>query len=102
MDDMTAVKVLKNALCFIMVVFGSHGNTCYVILIGALFCMMHSIGPVNVCNDFEIKRYKIDEFRKHAKIVFYLTSRDAKTVRRTTRTSWGWILLIYISIRNIL
>ena len=27
---------------------------------------------------FEINRYKIDEFRKHAKIVFYLTSRDAK------------------------
>ena len=27
-----------------------------------MFCMIHSIGPINVCTDF-------DEFRKHAKIV---------------------------------
>ena len=47
------------------------------------FCKVHSIDPVNVCTNFEINRYKIDEFRKHAKIVFYLTSRDANTVRRT-------------------
>ena len=48
--------------------------------------MIHSICPINVCTDFEINRYKIVEFRKHEKIVCYLTSRDAKTVRRT---SWG-------------
>ena len=54
--------------------------------IGAILYMIHSIGPVNVCTNFEINRYKIDEVRKYAKIVFYLTSRDAKTVRRT---SWG-------------
>ena len=48
--------------------------------------MIHSIGPINVCTDFEINRYKIDKFRKHAKIACFLTSRDAKTVRRT---SWG-------------
>ena len=68
-------------------VFGCHGNTCYVILIGSFFCMMHSIGPINVCTDFEINRYKIDKFRKHAnKFMFYLTLSVAKTVRRT---SWG-------------
>ena len=60
-------------------VFGCHGNTCHVILIGAFFCMIHSISPINVCTDFEINRYKIDEFRQHAKILFYLTSLDAKS-----------------------
>ena len=35
MGDMVAAKVLKNTLCFIMGVFGGHGSTCYVILIGA-------------------------------------------------------------------
>ena len=33
-----------------------------------------------MCTDFEINPYKIDEVRKYAKIVFYLTSRHA---------SWG-------------
>ena len=52
------------------------------------FCMIHSLGPINVCTDFEINRYKIDEFRKHAKkIMFYLTSCDAKMVHRTS-----WVL----------
>ena len=41
--------------------------------------MIHSIGPINVCTDFDIEPYKIDDFRKYAKIVFYLTSRDATT-----------------------
>ena len=65
-------------------VFGCHGNTCYVIFIGAIFYMLYSIGPINVCTDFEINRYKIDEVRKYANIAFYLiylTSRDAKTLR---------------------
>ena len=48
--------------------------------------MIHSIGPINVCTNFEINRYKIDEVRKYAKIVLYLTSHDAKTVGRA---SWG-------------
>ena len=50
--------------------------------IGTILYMLYSIGPINVCTDFEINRYKIDEVRKYAKIVFYfiyLTSRDAKT-----------------------
>ena len=67
-------------------VFGCHGNTCYVIFIGAIFYMIYSIGPMNVCTDFEINRYKIDEVRKYAKIVFYLTSRDAKT---PSHAPWG-------------
>ena len=72
-------------------VFGCHGNTCYVIFIGAIFYMLYSIGPINVCTDFEINRYKIDEVRKYANISFYLTSCDAKTLR-----------LIGILTRNIL
>ena len=49
------------------------------------FCKVHIIGAINVCTNFEINRYKIDEFRRHAIIVYYLTSRDAKTV---CHTSW--------------
>ena len=46
------------------------------------FCMIHS-----TCDtDFEINRYTIYECKKHTNIVFYLTSHDAKSVRRT---SWG-------------
>ena len=70
-------------------VFGCHGNTCYVIFIGAIFYMLYSIGAINVCTDFESNRYKIDEVRKYAKIAFYLiymTSCDAKTLRHA---SWG-------------
>ena len=65
-------------------VFGCHGNTCYVIFIGVVSCMIHIICPINVCTDFEINRYKIDEVRKYAKIVFYLTSHDAKTLRHVS------------------
>ena len=50
-------------------VFGCHGNTCYVIFIGAILYMFYSICPINVCTDFEINRYKIDEVRTYAKIV---------------------------------
>ena len=70
-------------------VFGCHGNTCHVIFIGAICYMLYSIGTINVCTDFEINRYKIDEVRKYANIAFYLiylTSRDAKTLRHA---SWG-------------
>ena len=34
--------------------------------------------------NFDINRCNIDEFRKYAKIVFYFTSRDAETLRRTS------------------
>ena len=49
--------------------------------------MIHSLGPINVRIDFEISRYKLNKFLKTCKNrMFYLTSRDAKTVRRP---SWG-------------
>ena len=85
---------------FIMEYLVAIENTCYVIFIGAILYMIYSIGPINVCTDFEINRYKIYEIRKYAKIVFYLTSRDAKTLRHAP---WGLpTLLIGILIRNIL
>ena len=62
--------------------------------------MLYSIGPINVCADFEINRYKIDEVRKYAKIAFYLTSRDAKTLRHASMGTTK--LLIGILTRNIL
>ena len=84
-------------------VFGCHGNTCYVIFIGAIFYMFYSICPINVCTDFEINRYKIDEVRTYAKIAFYLiylTSCDAKNV--TSCVMGTTTLLIDILTRNIL
>ena len=53
-------------------VVGCHGNTCYVICIAAFFYLIHSIGPINVCTDFEINRYKIDELIKHANILCFI------------------------------
>ena len=48
-------------------------ETCVTLfLIGAYFCMIHSIGAINVCTNFEINRYKIDEFRKHATITCFI------------------------------
>ena len=35
-------------------------------------CKVHSIGPVNECTNFEINRYKIDEFRKHENIACFM------------------------------
>ena len=37
-----------------------------------IFFVIHIIGPINVCTDFEINRYKIDEFSKHAQIVSFI------------------------------
>ena len=96
MADMAAVKVLKNALCFIMGVFGCHGNTCYVILIGAFFCMIHSTGPINCVPILRSIGTKLTNLENMQRIVFYLKSRDAQTVRRT---SWGAPTLL---IKNIL
>ena len=68
-------------------VFGCHGNTCYVIFIGAIFYMIYSTGQINVCTDFEINRFRIDEVKKICNnCMFYLTSCDAKTLRHE---SWG-------------
>ena len=58
--------------------------------------------PSKCVYQFELNRYKIDEFRKHVKIIcLILTSCDAKTVRRT---SWrlGIVLIGIIVIMKIL
>ena len=64
--------VLKNALFFIMgylVAMEIHATLFFDRII---FCMILSIGPINVCTDFEINRHKINAFRKHAKIVCFI------------------------------
>ena len=53
-------------------VFGCHGNTCYVIFIGAIFYMICSTGQINVCTYFEINRFRIDEVRKYATNVYFI------------------------------
>ena len=53
-------------------VFGCHGNTCYVILLVLFFYIIHSTGQINVCTDFEINRFRIDEVRKYATIVYFI------------------------------
>ena len=67
------------------------------------FCNVHIICPINVCTNFEINRYNIDEFRKYAKIVFFIWRHVTQKRYVVHRTSYGSdALLIYISIRNIL
>ena len=64
------------------VVFGCHGNTCVMLfLLVRFFYVLYSIGPINVCTDFEINRYKIDEVRKYAKncVLFDVTWRKNGT-----------------------
>ena len=34
--------------------------------------MIYSTGQINVCTDFEINRFRIDEVRKYAKIVCFI------------------------------
>ena len=43
-------------------VFGCHGNTCYVIFIGAILYMIYSTCKINVCTDFEINRFRMYRF----------------------------------------
>ena len=62
LGDMVAVKVLKNALCFIIGYLVPMEIRVTVICLVHFFCMIHSICPINVCTDFEINWYKIDEF----------------------------------------
>ena len=47
---MAAVKVLKNALCFIMGYLVAMEIRVALFLVH-FFCMIHSIGPMNVCTD---------------------------------------------------
>ena len=53
-------------------VFGCHGNTYYVIFIGAILYMIYSKGQINVCTDFEINRFRIYEVRKYATNVCFI------------------------------
>ena len=53
-------------------IFGCHGNICYVILINAFFCKVHSIGSVNVCTDFVTIDIKIANMQQ-SYVVFDVT-----------------------------
>ena len=43
-----------------------------VFFIGAIFYMIYSTGQINVCTNFEINRFRIDEVRKYAIIVCFI------------------------------
>ena len=72
MGDMAAVKVLKHALCFIMGYFVAMETYVTLLLSMYVFAMYIITGPIDVCTNFEINRYHIDEFRKYAKIVCFI------------------------------
>ena len=74
MGDMPRLKL--NALCFIMWYLVDMEIHVTLFLLVRFCYMTHSIGQINVCTDFCINRYRIDEVRKYAKIVFYLMSRE--------------------------
>ena len=81
-------------------IFRCHGNLCNVTFIEVCFCNVHIIGPINVCTNFEINRYNIDEIRKYTKIVCFVW-------RHVTQNGTSYViaagtLLIDMSIRNIL
>ena len=48
-------------------IFCCLGNKCYVTFIDVCFCNVYIIVPVNVCTNFEINHYNIDEFRNMQK-----------------------------------
>ena len=108
---MAVVKVLKNALCFIMGYLVSMEIRVTLFWL-VHFCMIHRIGPINVCTDFDIDPYKIDEFRKYAKLVFYLTSRDVTTTSGSKarpkqwfscfRWLWPWPLTYVLFLSHVL
>ena len=74
-----------------------------------LFSSIHSIqsiGPINVCTNFEINQYKIDEFRKHAKIACFIrryvmqkrldtSDRYFRKILKPTRSLYGFRLKNY-------
>ena len=66
------IEIWKNSLYFIMGIFRCHRNVCYIVLIDAIFCKVHSIDPSNMCITFERNRLRIDECRKSEKIVCFL------------------------------
>ena len=82
------IEIWKNSLYFIMGIFRCHGNVRYVFLIDAIFCKVHSIGPSNMCINFEKNRLRIDDFRKSEKIVCFLWRHVAQK-RDVVRQFWG-------------
>ena len=62
-----AIKVLKNALCFIMGYLVALVIRVMLFLLVQFFYMIYSTGKINVCTDFEINRFRIDViWRKNA------------------------------------
>ena len=49
------VKVLKNALCLIIGYLVAM-ETCVTLFWSMHFCKVHSVGPINVCTNFEINQ----------------------------------------------
>ena len=82
------IEIWKNSLYLIMGIFRCHGNVRYVFLIDAIFCKVHSIGPSNMCINFETNRLRIDDFRKSEKIVYFLWRHVAQK-RDVVRQIWG-------------
>ena len=62
-SELTKLENMQQLYILYDVTWRKNG-TSYVIFIGAILYMLYSIGPINVCTDFEINRYKIDEVRK--------------------------------------
>ena len=56
-----AIRVLKNALCFIMGYLVAMEIRVKFFLFVQFFYMIYSTGQINVCTDFEINRFRIDE-----------------------------------------
>ena len=42
------------------------------VILVQFFYMIYSTGQINVCTDFEINRFRIDEVRKYATIVCFI------------------------------
>ena len=96
-----AIKVLKNALCFIMgYLVAMVIRVMLFVLVQFFLYIIYSTGQINVCTDFEINRFRIDEVRKYATIVYFIwrhvTQNGTSYVMGTTT------LLIGILTRNIL
>ena len=98
------LKFWKRLMFYKGVFFVSMGT--YVMSLWLMhFGKVHSIGPINVCNDFEANRYKIDDFRKHAKIVGFIwrhgTQKRYVARHMSHRCRHDCMIHVGISIRNI-
>ena len=69
-------------------VFGCHGNTCYVIFVGAIFYMIYSTGKINVCTDFEINRFRIDGIDAKTHVTQKRFETNQKSLRLPVQKLW--------------